>query len=335
MKAIPGIIYFLFSSFFFLTAIKVYSQKPGLGGVLDSRDKVIWLKAENIELNNNQRVEFWPDASGNENHAYKTTDDRRPNFFTSGLHFNNLPFVRFNENPNNQERLVIPDHPSLDDTDGLTIITVIRPLTTSPVVHNIIAKSTDGPNATFSWYKAFRDSYTAWLLINTATHYNQRFFYEPEFRTDRGHLLTTSFNGSDQTNSGFANAMPIGTYESRAASVNRNSNANVVIGNGNPNDNFRRLMGDIAEIIVYRKHLTRPQRLIIENILAHRYNISISPFYFLEDFPQSYGYDMVGVGMTTVWGRYKHSSTTGAGGALYLAENNNSFSFNNEFVFAG
>jgi len=54
----------------------------------------LWLKADELDLDNDDAVATWADSSGNENDATQTTNENRPTFKTNIL--NGKPVVRFN-----------------------------------------------------------------------------------------------------------------------------------------------------------------------------------------------------------------------------------------------
>ena len=44
------------------------------------KELIVWLKADHLNLNDGDQVDFWQDLSFNNNHAYKVTDQNRPEY---------------------------------------------------------------------------------------------------------------------------------------------------------------------------------------------------------------------------------------------------------------
>ncbi|TVQ09570.1 MAG: DUF2341 domain-containing protein, partial [Bacteroidetes bacterium] len=80
------------------------------------------------------------------------------------------------------------------------------------------------------------------------------------------------------------------------------------------------LNGDIAEMMVFHDDLNHAQRIIIENYLATKYELTLTSgkYYHHTTFTKN----LIGIGITS--GIDIHRSTSGNGGALYLAASGNS-----------
>src|SRR5689334_14409355 len=111
-----------------ITAHTLFAQ-TGPGGVGSSATNVLWLKADagTSTTVNFGAVSQWDDMSGNGNHATQPTSSQQPLFTTSLI--NTMPALFFdNANSPNNDLLSIADANNLDNTSGLTILTVTRPI---------------------------------------------------------------------------------------------------------------------------------------------------------------------------------------------------------------
>src|SRR5690606_29255402 len=104
----------------------------------------------------NQPVSSWNDVSGNSNNASQLNVNQQPLFVNSLM--NGYPSLQFDDNqPNGQnDFLWAPDAPNLDNTNGLTIFSVVRP-TTLGSARSIISKR-NGTNNEQSYMLFFWDS---------------------------------------------------------------------------------------------------------------------------------------------------------------------------------
>lgn len=110
----------------FIVPFSLFAQygAGGVGGNEDEKDEtqplqVLWLKADNLDLDDGDPVTEWPDASG---YGFDATPGRpgndAPVFRTSKL--NGYPLVHFDLN----NFFIIPDEEELDGGEGLSIFVV-------------------------------------------------------------------------------------------------------------------------------------------------------------------------------------------------------------------
>ncbi len=330
------------------------AQNTSVGGVYNPADKVLWLKAEDINLADGASVQNWPDASGKKNNAFAFLASHRPVFRASSALFNNRPVVSFNQGTSGQQLRIDhnPDNPNLDGMQNITVITVLR--NSEPPAPNenqgIIGKSTNAPWGGNTWTLFLRRETNSnnQRLAFITNDQGQRIRNYEYFNTAMIHSAV--FDGVKDSVFVLSNAkgQAWGPYGSSI----RSNAAPVTIGNISAHASATSwFKGEIAEILVIREALNPAQRLILENVLAHKYRFPLQPVntwnplrYFLGDYENhTHSHDIIGIGgyqsdanyITSYTGYFKHIATTGGGGALYLSETANSIDQHNEFVFAG
>ena len=131
-----------------VTGAHLLFAQTGPGGIGNSTTVPLWLKADSgpNTLSNGQPVSQWSDKSGNNNHATQSTASQQPLFASSLI--NGMPALFFDNigGPNN-DLLSVPDNDNLDNTAGLTIITVSRPISIdNTAARAIISKRNDVGN---------------------------------------------------------------------------------------------------------------------------------------------------------------------------------------------
>jgi hypothetical protein len=95
----------------------------GPGGVGDSTNIGLWLRAELIDAVNATAVDTWFDVSDFGNNAFGTTAAKTPTFVSSSA-MNGQPAVRFD---GSNDEMTILDNDILDNSSGLTYYTALRP----------------------------------------------------------------------------------------------------------------------------------------------------------------------------------------------------------------
>lgn len=108
-------------SFLLIAQFQALLAQTGPGGVDNSTNNVLWLRADAIISSNNQPLDEWRDQSGNGNHVRQANPVQQPLFITNFM--NGYPVVRFDNNnaANQNDFMWGDDDDSLDGTNGLTI----------------------------------------------------------------------------------------------------------------------------------------------------------------------------------------------------------------------
>jgi hypothetical protein len=324
--------------------IHVKAQQQSIGGVYNIEDKALWLKADALAplLPDNTPVQTWPDAGYYKNDAHALAPGNRPVFKQASPAFNNRPVVEFNKVSIGQ-MLQIDDHESLDGMPGLTVIAVTR--SQNNTTQGIIGKSRlyAGVNNQLSWALTFEPN--ANNLANRSfqirVNSNHRDIMTRPMYTDAdmvSAVVTGEINQLALFHRGRRDAPSVVTSLN---SINRNTGTRISVGNFDETEN-KWFEGEMAEIVVLRKALNPAQRLIVENVLALKYNIQmVSPGqnFFLNNFRNlpEYSHDIIGIGgvVNEDQGFQKHTASLGGGGGLYLSEAAGTIDEPGEFVFAG
>ncbi len=107
----------------------------GPGGVGNSSNNGIWLRADALSLANGASVTSWTDRSGNANNADNGVVAEQPVFSIPGA-INNRPTIYFD----GSDQLIVPDADILDNSAGITFYTVLRPTGLNGAARGIVGK---------------------------------------------------------------------------------------------------------------------------------------------------------------------------------------------------
>lgn len=270
-----------------------YSQF-GPGGVGNVSNNGIWLKADDLSLNNGDPVVNWLDRSGNNNDAQNTVPLEQPHFVANSP-INNRPALYFN---GVLDQLIIPDDPVLDNSTGLSFYSVIRPDNLDSAPRGIMGKRiSQNANVEYAYTFFFWNSNYLNLDVHTQ---NNRFDTGPtSFSNNTNYMAGCIFDGS------LAAAFRSKIYESgnliststESSNSLPNSNQDFCIGGLNKdynNGGQKRLGGHYAEIIHYNIALNSAQRKIVENYLGAKYNFTIANDFF--NYEATHAGEVAGIG---------------------------------------
>ena len=301
-----------------LASFTTWAQN-GPGGVGTSTDNVLWLRSTQgtSTTTNNNPVSDWSDISGNANHSAQVTVGLQPLFISSGM--NGLPTLRFD---GTNDFLVVPDADNLDNTTGVSVFVVAQPNTPDSQPRGLVSKRVDsGSERAYSLF-----TYSSSNLYFDA---GSDRFNGSDAVTDQPQIFSAVFNGAvaNPRSTIYYNGQESGSGNGPTSIGNMASNLHIGILNEGYAQGFQ---GDISEVIVYRKALNTAERVVVENYLSSRYDITLGDNYYTNT---TYNHDVVGIGTTD--GTIKQSETTSSGGGILLRELANSLDNTNEFVFSG
>ncbi|HRE74133.1 MAG TPA: T9SS type A sorting domain-containing protein [Flavobacteriales bacterium] len=321
----------LFLFLFSFCSIILFSQ-TGPGGIGSLTDNALWLRANSgtSTTTAGTAVQTWNDMSGNGNNVSQATVNQRPIFRTNIM--NGYPAIQF-DNVNtagNNDFMEGADSPTLDNTNGLTIITVIR-MTNLGDARSIVAKRTNvGVNQAYMFFL-----YTSnYLFIDVASNDN-RFSTNPTaYAINTNYMLSLLYDGSlsapNRCKVYDAQALRVTSTESAATLPDYASP--LIIGATHVGDN-RPFGGYIAEIIIFRRALNDTERVIVDNYLSSKYNIALSGNdYHSMDTPANgdFDHEVAGIGR-----RIPAEFHNDAQGTSIVRINNPSALSNNEYLFWG
>lgn len=283
-------------------------SQTGPGGVGNSATNSLWLRANDLSLSNGAAVTSWSDFSGNNNHATQSNASYQGTFQTNQI--NGLPAVRFDG---------IDDF--FDDNHSYTARTVLY-------VYNILSANQQVNDLGQIWGNYAEGAHLALDARNNPGTWS---FDANNSVSNTGRLALNGaayggFNGNPST--------PSWTYDQ----------FDIVIGEFNATRNLTRQVigslvptfgigdhqygGDVAEIIVFNTTLNSAQRIIVENYLAAKYNLSISNDLF--SYQASHFYDVSGIGRASAG----NENSTATSAQLMRIENPSALS-NGDYLLFG
>jgi len=309
-------------------------------------ENTLWLKADQLTgLNDGDLVTTWQDQSGNNNHAtdiYKGTTPANyhqkvadaPVFVANGVS-GSMPAVKFGPIEGRDPAvgaLAIPDKlngkDDFDGMGGLSLWVVLKRNTVMNDFAAIVEKR--------NFYQGPVEN--AWILQYNGGGAPNELSFEMR-KEDR--LLTTGSAITDNENSYIVGSdlrafdrLTFWENGKLAGSLNyakpiNNIDAPLIIGNA--------VKDNLAEVIFFKKELNQPQKVIVQNYLAAKYQIALtgdSESDAKKIYTNSiYKNDVIGVGKA-LYGTKVESHLASSGGALQLEAVVSTFDAG-EFVFAG
>lgn len=303
----------LLSAGFLFLCLNHSLAQTGPGGVGDASTNVLWLSADNAvysdagvtPASNNSNVAQWNDRSGNGRNASHATAGERPNFQTGIL--NGLPVIRFTAA--NGDRLL-----STNVTPGNTaaVFAVASwsslPTSNPGIIHAAPAGSAFSGTTTdkaIGMWVSNAGSNMVWGR-GVQSNNTQRDIPQVTATTvNTFYSFANIYDGSNITqyvnNTGAGTVTYNGTLKSwsdfgigRQASESWN--------------------GDIAEVIAYNESVNSAQRIIINNYLAAKYNLTLSSndIYTMDD-PGNGDFDYEVAGIGRVNSSNIHNDAQGSG----------------------
>jgi len=285
----------LFCSF----ALSFFSQ-TGPAGVGNSINNVFWIKADAGTSTTvaGAPLTTWNDQSGNGINVSQSTVVQQPLFQPAII--NGFPAIQFDNNSaaGQNDKLVGPDSPILDNTAGYTFFTISRPQVLG--TNSIISKRVDvGVHQSFM------------LFYWTGTHFNvdiqtnnDRFASTAAFSANTNYLLDVVYDGTLPAAS--RSKLYIGEELHRTAYETSTSVADnvspLLIGSTHLTDD-RPFAGYISEVVVYREALNKASRIIVNNYLSAKYDIALTlNDKYTGDTPANGDYDreVAGIGYDTI-----------------------------------
>lgn len=319
-------------SFIFLCLFSnnIYSQ-TGPGGVGNSTNNVLWLKSDSgtSTSTNGQPISSWNDASGNANNTSQANVSQQPLFINSVM--NNYPSVLFDysQTAGQNDFLWGTDAPNLDNTNGLTIFSVVRP-TDLGSARAIISKRTNvGVNQSYMLFFFSSNQYYVDIDSN-----GDRFNTSMAFNANTNYIISTLYNGTlpKASRVNIYNGETLITTASETSSTIPDYASPFTIGATHIGDN-RGFGGYISEVIVYRKALNAAERIIINNYLSAKYNqpLSTNDIYVQDDAVNgNFDHNVAGIGEANDGSNHTDSRGTGIVRISSPTDLNN-----NEFLFWG
>lgn len=298
--------------------------QTGPGGVGNSANNVLWLRADMGVTTVGPAVTNWADQSGNGNNATSPSVAARPSHVASSL--NGYPILTFD---GVDDEMRIPDAASLDLNQW----------------HMFVVGAETNPGSNNSWFTkgtSTQPNYGLWSPANGALIMpiydilnNLNAPSAPAGTTD------ANFNVIEYSNRVLFILFPSRTLYKNATSVYTdasllqlpaNNGNQLYIGDTQDNTGWN-LDGSIAEMIFYNGPLNAAQRIIVDNYLAAKYGRTLtSSDIYVQDNPANGNYDHDVAGIGRVNASNIHNDSRGSG---IVQINAPSGLGNNEFLFWG
>lgn len=286
-----------FGSVLLLTNLEGFAQ-TGPGGVGNSANNAFWIRADlgTSTTTNGSPVSTWQDVSGNGNNISQTTGVQQP-LYTATL-MNGYPAVLFDNNSTagQNDFMSAPDAANLDNTNGLTIFTVIRP-THLGSARSIIGKRTNvGVNQAYMFF-----FFTSNYLYADIVSNDNRFSTTPTaYAAGANYIFNLHYDGTlaAASRAKIYNGQTLVVTSTESASTIPDYNSPLIVGATHVGDN-RAFSGYISEIIIYREALGLSERILVDNYLSAKYDIAIaSNNVYTMDTPGNgnYDHDVAGIG---------------------------------------
>lgn len=292
--------YFRYSLMFIVGMITGSSiAQTGPGGVGNSTNNVLWLKADagTSTTVSGAAVSSWNDQSGNSIHVTQSSATQQPLFQSNVI--NGFPAILFDNDMTGQnDKLLGPDSPLLDNTSGYSFFTVTRPVNfgTNTILSKRIAMNNQESFMFFYW--------TGNKIHVDVESTNDRIASSAAFSANNDYLLNMVYDGSLSASQRVriyrGELLDKIGYETSALVPDNNSP--LIIGSTDASDS-RPFGGYIAETIIFRQALNKASRIIVNNYLSAKYNIAAGANdFYAGDTPANGNYDfqVAGVGTDTI-----------------------------------
>jgi len=326
-------------AFVFLTLASVpISAQTGPGGVAktDGTSTLnIWLDAESTGLADGVSLTTWSDMSGYGNNFVQAVADSQPQVATGVL--NGLRTVRFDGGsnilksgtlqlfPTNSSPLSVIVVFDTDNNDGQKFLLT----QTVPVSDSNLSLGYDTGLGTGSGNFGLHRGSSNASLAPSGTIANDTFSIMTTVIASSGTApgnISIFKNGSSQT---MSNDL-VGWFD--AGSYRTDSDRVLVLG-GRSDDALEvfdsKHDGDIAEVLVFKGQLNDVERVILENYLSSKYNLTLSAGDKYSEGDGSYDVDVIGIGHFS-----SNIHQTSQRGGLYL-DNNSALDNDDEWLFGG
>jgi hypothetical protein len=294
--------------------------QTGPGGVGGNTSNVLWLRSDDLSLNDGDNITTWADFSTHGNTMEQTDNTLNPIFKTNLI--NGYPVVRFEKDNGRIRKTNFLDFPSTE----LTAIYVNK--NNGEIHEGILSYATTANNNDFLLYGS----------DNLAPHIKGAYKYSSVSLNDNNwHIANTSWKSAGGT-------LEVWKDGSKDYS-NTLSDGNTITSNGclaiageqdsidGTYDSTQAHFGDFTEIIMYNTFLNDAQQIIVSNYLSAKYSTSLaSNDYYLQDNNGNgdYDFNVAGIGQAN-----DGSNHTNAQGSSIIRINTPSTLSNGDFLFWG
>jgi hypothetical protein len=300
--------------FIVLYHVPTFSQ-TGPAGVGTPNTNVFWIKADKgtSTTTNGALVSAWNDQSGNNINVTQTVTVQQPSFAINVL--NGFPGILFdNVNASGQnDFLLAPDNPALDNTAGYSFFTVTKMNFLTSEARSVVSKRTsiDIDEAFMLFY------YTGNNFFMDIDGIGNRQSTSSTYTTNTGYIMDGFYNGT------LPAASRSTIYEGEALRKTFTETSALVPDKPSPlnigcthSADSRPFGGYISEVIIYTVTVNDAQRIIVNNYLSSKYTVGLSANdKYAGDLPANgYHYrDVAGIGMESSGSNPTFSASISAG----------------------
>ncbi len=269
--------------------LKNYSAPVSLGdwGTLPTSGLVLWLRADSLQLNDGDSVDTWHDQSGDGRNFTQSTASKKPTFVASDATFNSKPCLSFDgsdqlslafdTNLNTNEFTIFMVMSVTNDNDGFHLGYESRSFNASDTPErrgfNLYADMTgDGSSAGHQW-EFWVGADTGWSAARSAT--GSISLNQPDLVT----MFIDGGNGAGATvtaqtlrvDGTVVQTLTPAYYKTHAGLTNGDEPQSL----GILQTSSHPLIGKIAEVIQFNRHLTDNEISQWESYLSIKYGITI------------------------------------------------------------
>lgn len=297
----------LILSLFVLSNIyNIYSQPIGSGGVSDLSTHRFWYASDELSLPNGTGVATWSNSGGNGTDALQNNAGEQPLFFNNVI--NGLGILQFD---GFDDFLDIASNNDLDNGGPYDERTFHIALRTSGDItsRQVIYQEGGGTRGLNIYIFNGELYYAAWNFANDGAGSPWGFeFISTPITTNTEYYISFILDGDNSSTGiieGYINGSLFGTMNNIGFLYNHNNatigskESGTVYESGNSGGSGEYFEGEIAEFIIYNYAHNEAERIIIENYLSAKFNItpSANDFYTMDNPGNGdYDFDMAGIG---------------------------------------
>jgi autotransporter-associated beta strand protein len=229
---------------------------------------VLWLHADGLVSADGASVDTWTDASGRGNHATQGTATQRPAFVANAV--NGLPALRFQRSAAQQLFLPTSNFDGLSDFSDFSLVAMAR---WTGGVRSGLFGGYRGSNLSNVGSSVFE-------IVDTGGGLRLRLPPGIDMSAanavtlNQWHLIGASMDSNAATARIFRDGAVIGEAGGLVGTTSLANYERVPVGSSH--DDTRTFGGEIAEIVLYNRSLTAPERMAVERYLAIKYGLPIA-----------------------------------------------------------
>ena len=243
-------------------------------GGIPTTDMCLWLKADSLELNDDDAVSQWSDVSGNNRHFTQSTSANQP-VYKTGV-FNGKPAIRFDGGNDVLSRAFDANI----NTEQMTLF-VVGDMNADNNTWNSVITARNAPNTGYALYTNMSTNKFRFTYYDNSgsTRFIQSAGTESKLTTTPYEPFILAARVYDTNSDGQSDHVQLfadGTSVASASSISFTPNADqtTVVGAGGTNGNAFFWNGDIAEVIKYSRGLSDAEIKQVEGYLAEKYGIT-------------------------------------------------------------